>query len=68
LHRLDEVVSNENVREISILYGLHPEKALLWKKMILEKYPHLTIHIYPLGSAIGLHAGENTIGISWFYT
>ena len=31
-----------------------------------EEFPEVKIHISPLGSAIGVHTGEQTIGISWF--
>lgn len=36
------------------------------EKMISEEFPHVLTHVSPLGSAIGVHTGEQTIGLSWF--
>ncbi|MFJ7928312.1 DegV family protein [Peribacillus sp. NPDC096448] len=54
------------VKECTILYGGVSEQAQRWKKMISEEFPHVLTHVSPLGSAIGVHTGEQTIGISWF--
>lgn len=54
------------IKEVGLLYGLNPEKANQWKATLEEKYPDLRIGTYPLGTVIGVHAGKDTIGISWF--
>ena len=54
------------VKECSILYGGSPVQVEHLKKRISEEFPKVKIHISPLGSAIGVHTGEETIGISWF--
>ncbi|WP_160118448.1 DegV family protein [Bacillus sp. V59.32b] len=54
------------VKECCILYGSSPQQADGLKKTILETNPDLNLHIYPLGTAIGVHAGDRTIGLSWF--
>ncbi|MDQ6599381.1 DegV family protein [Bacillus salipaludis] len=54
------------MKEVYILYGLHEDQAEEWKKELSRQFPELTILLCPLGAVIGVHAGENTLGISWF--
>ena len=53
-------------KEVYLLYGLHEEQAKAWQIELQEKYPDVKILSCPLGAVIGVHAGENTLGISWF--
>ncbi|MED3563340.1 DegV family protein, partial [Bacillus xiapuensis] len=55
-----------SIKEVYILYGLHENHADNWKKELSIEFPELTILCCPLGAVIGVHAGENTLGISWF--
>jgi DegV family protein with EDD domain len=52
-------------KEVYILYGLHQEHANEWKVELERLYPELKVIPCPLGAVIGVHAGENTLGISW---
>ncbi len=52
-------------KEVYILYGLHEEQATNWENEISKEFPDLKIVCCPLGAVIGVHAGENTLGISW---
>ena len=52
-------------KEVYILYGLHEEQASNWENEIKREFPELEIVHCPLGAVIGVHAGENTLGISW---
>lgn len=52
-------------KEVYILYGLHEEPAANWKDELRKEFPELEIIECPLGAVIGVHAGENTLGISW---
>jgi fatty acid kinase fatty acid binding subunit len=54
-----------HLKEVYILYGLHEEQAANWKDEITKEFPLLEIICCPLGAVIGVHAGENTLGISW---
>lgn len=42
------------------------EQADRWIEKIGQFYPHLRLYVYPLGTAIGVHVGGKTLGISWF--
>jgi DegV family protein with EDD domain len=52
-------------KEVYILYGLHEYQANNWKAEIEQQFPGLKVSCCPLGAVIGVHAGENTLGISW---
>ncbi|MBM7692559.1 DegV family protein with EDD domain [Peribacillus deserti] len=54
------------IKEIYILYGLHKEESDSFREEVSRMYPELSVSSYPLGTTIGVHAGEKTIGISWF--
>lgn len=54
------------VKEAYLLYGFHENEALKWKEELIIEFPDIEFQAYPLGAAIGVHAGENTLGISWF--
>ncbi|MBS4190942.1 DegV family protein [Bacillus sp. FJAT-49705] len=54
------------LKEAYILYGLHDTEAIKWKEELVQFFPEIEFQTYPLGAAIGVHAGENTIGINWF--
>ena len=53
-------------KEVYILYGLHEEDAANWRNELKEQFPQVKIVSCPLGAVIGVHAGENTLGVSWF--
>lgn len=61
-------LSNEKapIKEAYILYGLNPEEALQWKKDLEEQFSEISFLPCPLCATIGVHAGENTLGISWY--
>ncbi len=64
---LKKTLNDKDIDEIYILFGLNDDKARDLKEEIKQFSNKLKIRIYPLGTAIGVHAGEDTLGISWFY-
>lgn len=66
LNHLKSAYEKHQFKEAFILYGLHRDLAEEWKEDIQKKFPDLVLNCYPLGAAVGLHAGEDTLGISWF--
>ncbi|KPL59842.1 DegV family protein [Rossellomorea vietnamensis] len=65
-HQLDLALANRSIGKVSVLHGLNREDALEWMEQLRQAYPEIEFGAYPLGAVIGVHAGENTIGISWF--
>ncbi|WP_043933667.1 DegV family protein [Bacillus sp. EB01] len=53
--------------EVYLLYGLHEDSALQWQKELEPQFPEIKFKRCPLGAVIGVHAGENTLGISWYH-
>jgi DegV family protein with EDD domain len=53
-------------KEVYLLYGLHEQHALEWMETLKMEFPEINFLCCPLGATIGVHAGENTLGISWF--
>ncbi|WP_053366884.1 DegV family protein [Bacillus sp. FJAT-27245] len=54
-------------KEVYLLYGHHEDKALEWQMELEPKFPQLSFRRCSLGATIGVHAGENTLGISWYH-
>lgn len=59
-------LENHAITEVYLLYGLHEEAAAAWEEELAREFPGITFIHSPLGATIGVHAGENTLGISWF--
>ncbi|MGN1387039.1 MAG: DegV family protein [Bacillus sp. (in: firmicutes)] len=64
--KLKVAVENYDISDCMILYGRFRQQADKWIEKIEQLYPDLRLHVYPLGTAIGVHVGGNTLGISWF--
>lgn len=56
----------KRIDEAWLLYGLHPHMANEWKEELEAEFKEVRFSSYPLGAVIGVHAGEDTIGISWY--
>jgi DegV family protein with EDD domain len=63
---LHSAYTKNQFREVYILYGLHEEEGNRWRDELRSYFPNVTFINCPLGAVIGVHAGENTLGISWF--
>jgi DegV family protein with EDD domain len=66
LDYLDDAVASKMIQHVSVLHGLNKEEANEWIQQLKLRYKGIDFNAYPLGAVIGVHAGENTIGISWF--
>ena len=66
IHYLQESYKKHQFNEVFLLYGLHADEAERWKEELTEIFPDIIFSCYPLGATIGVHAGENTLGIGWY--
>ena len=64
--KLKHAVEKYQITDCMILHGQFRKQAEEWAERIKSLYPELALHVYPLGTAIGLHTGGSTLGISWF--
>ncbi|MGM7684767.1 DegV family protein [Cytobacillus sp. Hm23] len=63
---LKEEIQNSKISEVYLLYGLHSDKAQVLKQKIESLFPSLNVLTFPFSTSLGVHTGEDTIGISWF--
>ncbi|RFU69695.1 DegV family protein [Peribacillus saganii] len=54
------------IKECYLLYGSAEEQTKGLKTQIHDLYPDMSVSAYPIGTAVGVHAGDKTLGISWF--
>jgi DegV family protein with EDD domain len=63
---LAEAFSTSTIKELYILHGTNVQQAKELVAELREKYPSIPINPYPLSTSVAVHAGVNTIGISWY--
>lgn len=63
---LEEAQANSTIKELFVLHGTNIGEADALVDNLKEKYPDIPINRFPLSTAIAVHAGVNTIGISWY--
>ncbi|BCB04448.1 DegV family protein [Bacillus sp. KH172YL63] len=64
--RLNQAMKTKRITKVSVLHGLNRDDALEWIDELKKEYPDVEFGAYPLGAVIGVHAGADTIGISWY--
>ena len=62
---LKQSLQSRKVEEIFMLYGRDISQTNDWSLMIEQVSKNLKVTIHPLGTALCLHAGVETIGIGW---
>ncbi|WP_163100925.1 DegV family protein [Peribacillus alkalitolerans] len=63
---LQRAVDEGIVKECFILYGNDESQTIEWYEELTSLYPNIQFYKCALGTAIGVHAGGNTLGISWY--
>ncbi|MDZ5473156.1 DegV family protein [Bacillus sp. 31A1R] len=63
---LKESYEKQPFSEVYFLYGLHDNDAKKWQEELQPIYPNVKFGVYPIGATVGVHAGEATLGVSWF--
>ena len=64
---LDVAVAKGTVKEVFVLHGRDIDPAIDIKNTIEAKYPDLQTRLCPLSTTIAVHAGVNTVGVSWYH-
>ena len=65
-HYFKAAYEQNPVKEAYIFYGLDDREARVWIETLSGLFPNTNFSAYPLGTVIGVHAGKDTLGISWF--
>lgn len=63
---LESSIDTSVPRRIGIIHCNVPSEASEFASSLQESYPNLTFELTDLTAAVGVHAGEGTIGIAWF--
>lgn len=66
LEQLSKAQEIKKLKEIYIINGNCPDKAFDLEMKIKELFPNISVLHAPIGAAIGVHAGEGTLGLVWF--
>lgn len=66
INYLKQALEKNNINEVSVLYTINKEDANIMANELRQEFPNLLITVYPLGTAVGVHTGEHTIGITWY--
>ncbi|WP_332646751.1 DegV family protein [Lysinibacillus sp. 54212] len=62
---LDKAVKQSGVEQVAIIHCNNEMAAQEWKEELLVDYPSIEFILTPLSAAVGVHAGEGTIGLTW---
>lgn len=62
---LEETIDTTKPRRIGIINCNAHQLAEDWKVVLSESYPALSFELVELSAAVGVHAGEGTIGLAW---
>lgn len=62
---LDEAIKVAKVTRVAIINCNNLNGANAWKKELEAQYPSITFTPTELSAAVGVHAGEGTLGLTW---
>lgn len=62
---LKQSLGSSQIEEVFMLYGKQINQTSEWVRMVERISEELSITIHPLGTALCLHAGVETVGIGW---
>ena len=62
---LDEALSKESISEIAVINCNNRTGAQNWIQELKVKYPTIQFTPTELSAAVGVHAGEGTLGLTW---
>lgn len=63
--KLDAAIAKSAVKEVAIIHCNNDEEVTKWQAELEASYPAIHFVKTPLSAAVGVHAGEGTIGLTW---
>ncbi len=63
---LEKSLTQSSISEVCLLYGRDELEANERKKSLSSTFPNIRFHTCQIGTIIGVHGGENTLGMAWF--
>lgn len=65
MEKLDAAIAKSAVKEVAIIHCNNDDEVVKWQEELELKYPAIHFMKTPLSAAVGVHAGEGTIGLAW---
>lgn len=65
LEKLDAAIAKSGVSEVAMIHCNNEEMIESWQEELQQSYPAINFVSTPLSAAVGVHAGEGTIGLAW---
>ena len=65
MEKLDAAIAKSDVKEVAIIHCNNEEEVTKWQSELEASYPAIHFMKTPLSAAVGVHAGEGTIGLTW---
>lgn len=62
---LEEAVQKSGVEQVAIIHCNNEKGAQEWKDELVKIFPAIEFILTPLSAAVGVHAGEGTLGLTW---
>lgn len=66
INYLKQALEKHEIKEVAVLYTINKEDAQQYVLNLKQEFPTMEVTIYPLGTAVGVHTGEHTLGITWY--
>ncbi len=65
IETLNQALAQASVQRVAIINCNNLEGAKAWQRELEIKYPTITFTPTELSAAVGVHAGEGTLGLAW---
>lgn len=65
MEKLDAAIAKSDVKDVAIIHCNNDEEVTKWQSELEASYPAIHFMKTPLSAAVGVHAGEGTIGLAW---
>ena len=62
---LDEALTNSKIEEVAVINSNNLQGANDWIAELKQAYPNINFIPTELSAAVGVHAGEGTLGLTW---
>lgn len=65
VERLQEAIAESAVEEVAIIHCNNAEGVAVWQQELQQSFPAIRFIPTSLSAAVGVHAGEGTMGLAW---
>jgi fatty acid-binding protein DegV len=66
INLIKEGNQNHAIHEIAVLFSSKLDKSSKLYEVLQKEFPDIHIKLVPLCTTIGVHTGEDVVGVTWF--